>query len=71
MFVAREEGRYEDRVEIWKFNRALGIFETDQVMFVAGPKSISASFYRGEQYLAIASGHLNNAMHPGIIEIRK
>lgn len=71
MFVIRKEGPYEDRVEIWKFNRDLGIFEADQVMFVAGPTSISTSFYRGEHYLAIASGHLNNAMQPGLIEISK
>lgn len=71
IFVIREHGQYEDRIEVWKFNKNTGIFEADQVIFVAGPRSISVTFYKEEYYLAIASGHLNNAMHPGLVEIKK
>lgn len=48
-----------------------GEFYIKQKIYVAGPNSVSAIFYKGAYYLATSSGQLPNAMHQGFVQIRR
>ncbi|XP_044255131.1 uncharacterized protein LOC123005441 [Tribolium madens] len=61
----------ESQIDLWRLNNNTGYFEIHQTMFEAQPRSIATASYNGFHYLAIACGHLQNAIYSGRVEIRK
>lgn len=61
----------ESQINLWRLNNQTGYFEIHQILFEAQPRSIATVSYNGFYYLAVASGHLQNAIFSGRLEIRK
>lgn len=67
--VNNELGASETMLEIWKLDNDTRLFNKHQTIFHTAINSISTITYKNVQYLAVSSGHLQNAIYQGIVEI--
>ncbi|XP_015834885.2 uncharacterized protein clos isoform X1 [Tribolium castaneum] len=65
------DGLLESEIDLWRLNNNTGYFEIHQTVFEAQPRSVATASYNGFHYLAVACGHLQNAIYSGRVEIRK
>lgn len=59
----------QGNIIIWRKGRDK--FEIQQDIYISSPNSIAFTFSQGNYYLAIASGHVQQAKYPGFLDIRK
>ncbi|KAF2893085.1 hypothetical protein ILUMI_13089, partial [Ignelater luminosus] len=60
----------QGNINIWRKGTG-SKFEIKQVIYISNPNSIAFTFSQGDYYLAIASGHVQQAKYPGFLDIRK
>ena len=73
IFIINEEN-YENSipyVDIWRMDSITKLFYRSQTAHIASPVGVSAIQYKNNYYFAIASGHLQNSMYKGFVQIRK
>lgn len=63
--------RNESCVDLWKYRKDDAEFALHDVFYVVGPRSVSSVTYKGQTYLAIASGFVKNTMYSGLIDVKR
>lgn len=61
----------EAYIDVWTLDENTKLFNRHQVIYVTAPNSVSITSYKDNCYLAITSGHLQDASYEGTVQINR